>query len=298
MRLGLRIDVDTLRGTRHGVRGLCRVLASRGVRATFFFSVGPDNMGRHLLRLLRPRFLGKMLRTGAPRLYGWDVLIRGTLGPGPLIGLKEGGAIQEAARQGHEVGLHAWDHYAWQARAHRMDEGSFARQIQGGMKLLRGIVGSPPVASAAPGWRSTPEALRAKARFGFRYNSDCRGKWIFRPLVDGRPLGPPQIPVTLPTYDELVGRGGMTPRRCNDHLLSLLRPEGLNVLTIHAEVEGMACRPLFEEFLDRALEAGVVPVPLGELLQEEDFLPTARILKGRVPGREGWVSVQGPTLGR
>lgn len=292
MKVGLRIDVDTFRGTRLGVPNLCEALGEQDILASFFFSVGPDNMGRHLRRLVRPDFLMKMFRTRAGSLYGWDILMRGTLWPGPVIGEKLGHVIRAAADAGHEAGFHAWDHHAWQAGADMATREAIQRSLEQGVALLTRILGHPPSCSAAAGWRADGNVLEEKLRFPFRYNSDCRGRTIFYPVVGRIDIAQPQVPVTLPTYDEVIGNDGISDDSYNEHILSLLDPNKLNVLCIHAEVEGIVRLPLFRDFLRKARANGCRFVALGQLLDSCEAPERAALLPGKIQGREGWVACQ------
>ena len=289
--VGLRIDVDTLRGTRIGVPNLMELLARYQIRASFFFSVGPDNMGRHLWRLTRPAFLAKMIRTGAPSLYGWDILLRGTLGPGPVIGKRCPEPIRKVANAGHEAGLHAWDHHRWQTKLEGMNRQAIAADIQSGYNLLTDILGKAPECFAAPAWRVTPEAQEALEQFPFQYESNCRGHALFRPRVGRRRLSHIQVPTTLPTYDELIG-WQCTPQTYNDYLFNLIRPDRLNVLTIHAEVEGLRCLSLFQDFIAKAVQRDIAFTSLGDLLSNAGNIVASELDKGVLAGRDGWLSFQ------
>lgn len=291
--IGLRIDVDTYRGTKLGVPVLNRILAEHQILATYYFSVGPDNMGRHLWRLLKPKFLWKMLRTNAAGLYGPEIVFMGTAWPGPQIGKHLKQQIQSAAVAGHEIGFHAYDHYTAQAKIDRMSKEDMRRELQKGVQILTGIVGSVPVSSAVPGWRCNQELLQVKAEFPFSFNSDCRGETMFHPVVDGRRVGPLQIPVTLPTYDEALGRNGVTDANYNEYLKGLLSQERPNVLTIHAEAEGGKCSAMFAAFLKDLIADNWRICPLGELAREfGPQAPEGQIEPRPFPGREGWLACQ------
>jgi undecaprenyl phosphate-alpha-L-ara4FN deformylase len=292
MTIGLRVDVDTYRGTKIGVPNLLRLFERYGIRASFFFSVGPDNMGRHLWRLARPAFLTKMLRTNAPSLYGWDILARGIFWPGPIIGERLADVIRATRDAGHEVGMHAWDHHQWQTRLDTMSVLDIRDSLHRGVDSLTRILGSPPVCSAVPAWKCNDQVLIEKEAFSFCYNSDCRGTSIFRPIANRRPLRTPQVPVSLPTYDEVVGRERVDRTSYNEYMLSLIRPHRLNTLTIHAEVEGVSCLAMFEEFVTRARDRGPEFVPFGTFLAPGAPWPEAELIHRPIAGREGRVSYQ------
>lgn len=291
--VGLRVDVDTLRGTREGVPRLLETLAKHDVRASFFVCVGPDNMGRHLWRMLDPGFAWKMLRSNAAGLYGWDILLAGTCWPGRSIARHAGRELLAIDKAGHEIGLHGFDHHRWQAKADGLSVEALRHEVELGVDALAELLGRRPRCSAAPSWKSNGRVLEAKQPFDFEFNSDCRGTSIFVPVVDGAELTV-QIPTTLPTYDEVIGRDGVSLATYNDWMLDRVRPDRLNVLTIHAEVEGGAKASMFGDFLVSARQRGIEFATLGELVRAGKGLERGRIVAGTVPGRAGSVGCQQP----
>ncbi len=293
--LGLRIDVDTFRGTRDGVPRLLEILAAHGVSATFFFTLGPDNMGRHLRRLLKPRFLKKMIRSRAASLYGWDIALAGTFWPGRRIGAALAPVMRAADAAGHEVGLHAWDHHRWQVAAPQMSTDALRSEVARGVEAFGDALGRAPECSAAAGWICNERVLEAKESFGFRYNSDCRGRSLFVPVANGRRFAL-QVPTTLPSYDELVGRGGTTNGNYNRRLIDRLRPGELNVLTAHAEVEGIVCAELFAGFLSECAARDIRPVPLRSLVAAREARMQDTLVQAPIAGRDGDVCWQRSAL--
>ena len=100
-------------------------------------------------------------------------------------------------------------------------------------------------------------SLAAYEVAGLDYASDARGTHPFYPRANSTVFKTVQIPTTLPTLDELLGRPEYPESKLTDHYLSLLRPDRPNVLTAHAELEGMAKFNWFRAFL-AALKSGAL----------------------------------------
>lgn len=292
IQVALRVDVDTRRGLLDGVPRLLDLFRRLGVRASFFVAFGPDRSGLAIRRAWRPSFLLKMWRTNPFRLYGLRTLLSGTLLRPQPVGAGSPALLRHMDAEGHEVCPHGYDHVGWQDRIHRMSPAEIERDLELAVTAYRTVFGSQPPATAAPGWRCTDHGLAVQDRFGFLYASDVRGAGPFWPVYQGTPLHTLQIPTTLPTVDEILG----SIRDVVGALSRSIKP-GLNVLTIHAEVEGGALLVPFDRFLAGLLSRGARVFPLGEvakdLLTDGREFPRLPVVRGRVPGRSGWVAMQG-----
>src|SRR3954465_14099853 len=264
MKLALKIDVDTYRGTRHGVPHLVEMLKERQAGATFLFSLGPDHTGRAITRVFRHGFLGKVRRTSVLSHYGIKTLLYGTLLPGPDIGRECTRIMRDTRDTGFEVGIHTWDHVLWQDNVARADAQWTRRQMELACERFEQIFGEPARVHGAAGWQMNRHAYRLTQRLGFNYCSDMRGTHPFIPIQNAEIIACPQLPTTLPTLDELIGLDGLTPDNVAERVLELSSAPTTcgHVYTLHAELEGMKLAPVFERLLEGWRNAGVELVSL------------------------------------
>jgi len=238
MKLALKVDVDTYRGTRAGVPRLVKLLEKYQAGATFLFSLGADHTGRAIRRALRPGFMQKISRTSVLEHYGVMTLLYGTVLPGPDIGRRCAAIMRSVRDAGFEVGIHTWDHVKWQDHVAQATSVWTCEQLERAIAAFETIFGFPPRIHGAAGWQVNPYVPKLEEGFRFEIASDTRGFEPFMP-ADG---GIVQIPTTLPTLDELIGVKGMQAGAATQRIFELSRvatPRN-HVFTLHAELEGGA----------------------------------------------------------
>lgn len=294
--LAIKVDVDTDRGTRIGVPKLLQVFEQLDIPATFLFSLGPDNTGRAIKRLFRPGFLKKVSRSGVVSVYGFRTLMNGILLPGPPIGKRNEKIIYEAYKAGHEVGIHCYDHIRWQDGLAKMTQNEVLAEFAKAQKEFVRIFGFQAKTAGAAGWQANAHSLAAYDSARLLYGSDARGAYPFFPRVGATTFNTLQIPTTLPTLDELLGRPEYPLAQLEDFYSAQLVQDRINTLTTHAELEGMKYLEWFRTLLQRLKLCGVKFVKLETLaevlLAQRDKVPVCELVQGTVDGRSGTMAVQ------
>ena len=297
MKLALKIDVDTYRGTRRGVPRLVELLEAQGAGATFLFSLGPDNTGKAIRRIFRSGFFGKVRRTSVLRHYGLLTLLYGTVLPAPDIGEECADAMRAVRDAGFEVGIHAYDHVKWQDYVARRDAQWTLSEMHKAQARFEAIFGEPARVHGAAGWQMNRHAYRLTQRLGFDYASDTRGTHPFIPVCQAEIVACPQLPTTLPTLDELLGVKGIKAGNVADHLLRLTATPSQwgHVYTAHAELEGMKLRGVLEALLRGWRSQGYEVVSLHDYLESLDRVqfPRHEVAMLPIAGRSGLLAAQG-----
>lgn len=298
--IGLKIDVDTYEGMKNGVPVLLDLLRQFNIKASFFVPMGRDHTGWTVKRVFtRKGFLKKANRVGVLETYGIRTLMHGLLLPGPEIARKNRSTLKEIVVQGHELGIHGYDHINWHDHVKEWDEAKTSAILNHACREYEDLLGTKASSFAAPGWMVNVHALRFFENNEFFYSSDTRGSSPFLPVMGDSQINVPQIPTTLPTLDEVVGLAGYEPRLLAKYFNDLLNKD-LNIMTVHTELEGKRWAGFLKEFIRLSIGQGFTFKRLSDIahvVRGNSDIPRCKILYDYVEGRAGEVSCQSPING-
>lgn len=298
MIISLKVDVDTARGTQKGVPNLLNLFAELNIPATFLFSLGPDNTGRAMKRIFRAGFFKKVSRSSVLSTYGLKTLLNGLLWPGPDIAKHHGYIMQKVAEQQHETGIHCYDHVFWQDNVHKLSRDQVLAEFKKAQLAFLKVFQTHALTAGAAGWQANANSLMAYDLAQLLYASDTRGVCPFFPRIADQIFKTLQIPTTLPTLDELMGRPEYPESRLIAHYLSLLTSDTnkLNIFTLHAEIEGMSKLAWFRQFLLTLQSQGVIFKKMADVaktcLADRQNIPVCDLIQGPMDGRSGTLAIQ------
>ena len=199
MRIALKVDVSSRQGAEQGVHNLLKLLKQYDVKASFFFSTSLESNSSGIFQAL----------SRAREVFGKASRSEETT-PSPAL-FKAVLAVVEA---GHDAGVSAHDPEAWIKHAAFGDEDWTRLQLALAIDSMQQIIGQAPLMFGAAGWQVNPHLLAREENLGFSFASDTRGKYPFYPVLQNVHSSCPQIPTTLPTLAEMLGRAGIDTQQC------------------------------------------------------------------------------------
>jgi peptidoglycan/xylan/chitin deacetylase (PgdA/CDA1 family) len=203
------------------------------------------------------------------------------------------------------VGLHTYDHVRWQDYVAEATAAWTRVEFERGIESFQRVFGFPPQSHAAAGWQINAHGLELEREYGLRYASDTRGGPPFLPALAQGASTCPQLPTTLPTFDEMLGVDGVDESNIAEAVFRLSATADataaggapfehpLQVFTLHAELEGMLLLDAFESLLVKWRESGASITSMARIHESamQRPLPTRAVVMGEVAGRSGLLAV-------
>jgi peptidoglycan/xylan/chitin deacetylase (PgdA/CDA1 family) len=293
-----KVDVDTRHGLLVKVPRLLDVFRALRIKASFFVPFGPDRSGVAIRRLWERRGMVRKAFSVSPlSFYGFPTLFYGILWPAPNCAEGAEDIFGRILGEGHELGVHGYDHIEWHDRLFSKDGSFMIEQIERSTEAFKKVVGQDPEGFAAPGWQMKESCYPELKSRKYRYSSSVRGRCPFFPVSGGGDGAFLEIPSTLPTLDELYVT--VEKRDPGSMVAEIVRDawsRDVNVHTIHAELEGGIAIDVLRELVRSLSERGVDFIRMKDLaarsLSQKRDITKSRIIRKNIEGRPGPVACQ------
>ncbi|MCU7958711.1 MAG: hypothetical protein KZQ58_01675 [gamma proteobacterium symbiont of Bathyaustriella thionipta] len=207
-------------------------------------------------------------------------------------------AVKEA---GHELGVLGYDADEWAKSASQRDARWVEKQMRLATHVYQELTATMPLFFSAPDGQMNAETSVLEQQHGFVYASDTRGKTPFIPLSPAGESGCIQIPVSLPTIDEMLPQEAVTADNVHEHIYMESQypsPYG-HVFAFDADRHGKTMLPFLEKMLVmwRGSQREIGPLQSIYDSLKRQSLPKCYIAWEVIAGRHTPLAVQGPLAG-
>lgn len=286
----LRIDVDSIQGLAHGVPFYLKLLGELNWKASFFVPMGPNRLVTAAFRrMLDYRFYKQIWYMKPWATYGRT---GSSSHSGSCIGLGNPNMVKRIVEEGHEVGLHGFDHAYVSNRAYAMTAAEYRDQLNRALEACHRVLGRPPVGTASPAWRCCRTMLQVQDSFDFQYAADIFGAIPCLVKTDGYTSPKPQIAASLDTVFPLV----MDHRGDHTAVLNEIKYQIIsktyNNLLLHTEYDYVHFGPDMEKLFRWLSDQGYIGVCYRDIASTLDpaELPVRRLSWFRYGGAFGLVA--------
>ena len=252
---GLRVDIDGVKDAEL-LPLLLDMLNRQGIKATFFLTSGPDNTAWNMRHYVNPL---NLIRRRAFKRYGLHML-NGLLFKREVLKSKN---IDLILDNGHELGLHGYDHYNWMNHLDSKSMEEIGALISCGCDLFEQAFGFYPKSFASPGFKMNSSFLSVLDDFGFSYSSDFIAERAFYPEIGGKVCRTLQIPVSMRSIGEQE-ESGLSDNQILKAVMDRLSRSSPFVFYCHPSYEPVFKPALMERVL-KCLEETAKIVTLGKI---------------------------------
>ena len=297
-KIGIRVDVDFEIDLIRGIPFLLDLFKEHGVKATFFVTMGPDGFGYNRRRVKSVNYIQRILSLNPFKIvrgFGLFYLIKQILGIKNNVGASHPDILEKIVSEGHELGVHGFDHYQWAENVWCWNKAQVEEDIKKAAAVFRDQRGVDPEVWASPNWRCSEDSLQFIDGFNNEYSADTRGKSPFFPTIGDWKAKTVQLPINLPCLHEVKQFLKTNDENSIIQYVFSHFQEHYNILCIHGYYEGILARHLFKSFLQEALRKGHEFVPLNQIAKEvkPHHIKTCKLTKKKLSGGRGEVSWQG-----
>jgi undecaprenyl phosphate-alpha-L-ara4FN deformylase len=203
----IRIDVDSVRDVTL-LPELLDLLHTIDVKATLFVATGPNRLALNVFEYVANPLNALSLFKSKPLRYGFDSF-KGIVRQAPVEATRPE-ILRRAINEGHELGLHGYDHFAWVKTLPQRDEAEVQALITKGLKALQATAQAEIRGFASPGFTVTSSLRQAIDKVGFEYSSDIKANQPiepFYPQTEAKKSSVLQVPVSTDSIGELFALG-------------------------------------------------------------------------------------------